>query len=237
MADEYLDPQLERREHDRRFLDELVNSHRRVHEYEEDRDQRWVEYHRREHDNDHNEIESWIKAHADQHAYEQRALDVAIEAEQRRLAAHREAHEAAHAAHEALHLAGQKAHDDAHNADLRAEANAIAAMDKRLESMNQFREQLREQTATFVRVDAFETFREERRRAMESLDANFDKRIDELRALIATEREERRESVGEKKGALDHRAAIFASVGLVGTLLGILIIIMNIWPATPAVLP
>jgi hypothetical protein len=206
---------------DDRYIDELVQSHRTLHSEAEDA-------HSREHGFDHDAVASWIKAHDRTHISEQRAVETAFSAERTVRGVHAEAHLESHQAHEDRFSDQRIAHNERHDAEDRAEVAALAAMDKRLESMNQFREQLRDQTANFVRTDAFEQFRDERRHALEALDQTMDRRFEELRNLIATEREERRESLGVRKGAQDNRSAIYAGVGITGTLLGILIIIMNL---------
>ena len=157
------------------------------------------------------------EAHVGLHVSDRRAVETALEAEQRRLEEHRTAHAAAHEAHSALHDSSNAAHVDQHRAEQRAIEAATTAMDKRLDAMNEFRDQLRDQAASFVRRDQ-----------LESLDASVDRRYEELRSLIATEREERRSNEGARRGINQSTAFIVGAIGLTGTIVGILVVVVNL---------
>jgi biopolymer transport protein ExbB/TolQ len=111
--------------------------------------------------------------------------------------------------------------------------SAQLSMDKRLDQMNEFRDQLREQASTFVRSDTLNAFMTERRQALETMDSTFDKRYEELRNLIAIEREERKGNEGIKRGMGQTTTIIVAAIGLVGTVLGIVIILSNVLTGLP----
>jgi hypothetical protein len=106
-------------------------------------------------------------------------------------------------------------------------------MDKRLDEMNKFREQLRDQAATFVRTDAFESFKDERRHALSTLEDNNDKRIEELRHLIATEREERRASEGAKRGSSATTGSLVTAITVTGAVLAIIVVVLNLLTRAP----
>ncbi len=104
----------------------------------------------------------------------------------------------------------------------RAITLAVASMDKRLDQMNEFRSQLADQVTTFARKES-----------VDALDSATDRRFEELRGLIATEREERRANEGIKRGMGQTTTVIVAAIGLVGTMLGIVIILANVLTTAP----
>jgi len=168
--------------------------------------------------------ERW-ESHDERHANEQKALDVALDADRSRLTDHRVAHEAAHTSHEKLHEAFSEAHKQQHSSESEAVKAAVTAMDRRLDEMNKFREQLRDQAADFARKDALDT-----------LDAQATRQYEELRALIQTEREERRANEGVKRGMSQTTTIIVAAIGVAATLLSIVVILAN-FASTPIVVP
>lgn len=178
-------------------------------------------------------LERERKGHEAQHLSDRTALKTALDAERERLEAHRHAHEAAHAAHEALHENAVDSHVAQHASENRAVMAATVAMDKRLDEMNAFREQLRDQAATFVRRETLDAFIAERRHALEAVGSEIDKRYEELRTLIATEREERRAAEGVRRGVNSSTAVIVAAIGVVGTVLGIIVVVLNLATGTP----
>ena len=161
-------------------------------------------------------------AHSEKHESDKEALETALASEQRRLAAHREAHDAAHAAHEALHDNANITHKDQHVAEYRAVEAAQASMDKRLDTMNEFRDQLRDQAATFVR-----------REALEVLDSYIDRRYEELRSLIGSEREERRANEGNRQGVSGSLGWIIAALGAAATIISIVVVLSNVLTTPP----
>lgn len=171
--------------------------------------------------------------HLEKHGMEQTAVKAALAAEERRLFDHATSHAAAHASHESIHDVTARAHHDQHAAEQRAVEAAVKAMDRRLDSMNEFRDQLRDQAATFIR-----------REQLESFIGQYERAHDEVLALIQTEREERRKnesdhalihsgSEGVKKGMSQTTGIIVAAIGVVGTVLGIIIVISNVLITVP----
>ncbi len=175
------------------------------------------------HDREHDKA---IETHEKQHQLEEKARQVALEAEQRRLEAHREAHAAAHASHEKLHDVALESHMAQHASEAKAVVTAQAAIDKRLEGMNQFRDQLRDQATTFVS-----------REVVAALDAQVDRRFEQIRSDLDTERAERKEQytlgVGQKQGIQQSTAVIIGAISLIGAVLGIIIVLSNVLSARP----
>lgn len=122
-----------------------------------------------------------------------------------------------HKAHADEHRIHERAHEREHVATETAIATATANLDKRLDTMNEFRDQLRDQAATFIRRDQFEAFV-----------AHYERAHDEVLQLVATEREERRANEGKSKGVGQSFGWIIASIGLVGSILGIIIVLSNV---------
>lgn len=158
------------------------------------------------------------KAHDDDHRQLAENLKVAMSAIERERALHVTAHDAAHAAHNREHTLDAKAashQQDAHNKEHSLEATqrdkAEVAIDKRLEGMNEVRSQLKDQTATFARVEVVNALTD-RIIAIEKLDIKGEGRAIGQGAVVAI---------------------IVGAVSLVGTILGILIIVANF--ATKAV--
>lgn len=173
-------------------------------------------------------VEQFLGAHLEKHDLEQQALKLArsadqeavktaLDAEKQRDADHRVAHSAAHDAHEVLHEVTATSHNEQHKAEQRALEAAVISMDKRLDAMNEFRDQLRDQAATFVR-----------RADLEGLEKQTDGKYEELRGLIATEREERRGAEGGRQGASSSIGWIVTAIGAAATILGIVIVVANL---------
>lgn len=90
--------------------------------------------------------------------------------------AHRTAHQREHGQHE-------KEHERDHHATEQAITVAVAALDKRLDSMNEFRATLTSQQATFVRREMLDQYRTEQDKKHDEQAAQ----INELRRQFATE--------------------------------------------------
>lgn len=155
-------------------------------------------------------------AHSEMHEMEGTALNAALEAEQRRLQVHNTAHDHAHNAHEQLHKNALDTHAAQHMMEDKAVDLAQQAMDKRLDGMNEFRDQLRDQASTFVRRDQLEAFI-----------AQYERAHTEVVMLIATEREERRANEGRDRGTSGTIGWIFAGLGALATILSIVIVVAN----------
>jgi hypothetical protein len=109
-----------------------------------------------------------------------------------------------------------QAHADVHAAESQARDKAASAVDKRLEGMNEFRDQLRQQATSFLTISVFETWKEEDRRA-----------TDEIRALIIelqkTDLGSSARSAGQARGQGMVVAAIVGSITLGAVIIGLLI--------------
>lgn len=95
----------------------------------------------------------------------------------------RELMEAHRAAHEREHTQHEKEHERDHHATEQAITVAVAALDKRLDSMNEFRAALTSQQATFVRREMLDQYRSEQDKKHDEQAAQ----INELRRNHATE--------------------------------------------------
>jgi hypothetical protein len=119
-----------------------------------------------------------------------------------------------------------RAHEQVHRAESQARDKAEASVDKRLEGMNEFRDQLRQQASTFLTISVFDAWKEEYRRAH-----------DEMRSLIVELQktdlgsESRRSGLAKGQGAVI--AAIVGAVGFSATLLGLIIIVSNLLTSSP----
>ena len=191
------------------------------------------EAHAEKHDLEASSSERGRVAHAEKHAQEQTAVSTALDAERSRLIDHRTAHDAAHASHEKLHDAFSEAHKQQHAAESDAVMAATSAMDRRLDSMNEFRDQLRDQAATFIR-----------REQLDSFIAQYERAHDEVVQAIRTEREERRSQEaahalihrgeeGVKRGMSASVAIIVGAITLAVTILGAIILVANFATGTP----
>jgi hypothetical protein len=113
-----------------------------------------------------------------------------------------------------------QAHSDVHTAESQARDKAEAAVDKRLEGMNEFRDQLRQQATSFLTISVFETWKEEDRRS-----------TDEIRALIIelqkTDLGSSARSQGMARGQGMVVAAIIGSITVGSLILGLVISVAN----------
>lgn len=124
-------------------------------------------------------------------------------------------------AHIEEHRIHELAHDREHLTTEQAIKTATITLDKRLDGMNEFRDQLRDQAATFIRREQLEAFID-----------RYEKAHDEVLLQIATEREERRANEGAKKGINQSTAVIVGTIGVAATLLTIVIIVINLVAGT-----
>lgn len=171
--------------------------------------------------------EIYLAGHLEKHDMEQEAVTIALAADRSRLEDHRIAHEAAHEAHKDLHRVTEEAHKEQHLAEQRAVLAAQNSMELRLNSMNEFRDQLRDQASTFLRREQLETFV-----------TQYERAHDEVVQQIRTEREERRAAEaahalihrgeeGVKKGMSQYTAIIVGAVGVAATVISVVVIIAN----------
>jgi hypothetical protein len=132
------------------------------------------------------------EAHNDRHDL---AAQLRAETNELRWTAHIRAHEAALEAHRKEHALEATARD-----------KAEAAIDRRLEGMNEVRSQLKEQAATFARIEVVQQLTD-RVIAIEKLDIKGEGRSLGQGAVIAT---------------------IVAAVGFAATLLGLIVVLANV---------
>jgi arginine utilization protein RocB len=114
-------------------------------------------------------------------------------------------------AHADLHDAHDKAHDQEHEMTEQALDKAVNSMDRRLEGMNEFRNTLRDQAATFVRMETYQAL------------------VDRVINI------EKNDKVGEGKslGQGTVIAAIVVGLTITGTIISLVVVIANLLSATP----
>jgi hypothetical protein len=131
---------------------------------------------------------------------------------------HRREHESAEIAHREVHELQSKvgegvvtAYEVRFRLEEKARDTATAAMEKRLEGMNEFRNQLRDQQATFVRREVFDALME-RVTNIEKGDVK---------------------QAGQRIGQGTVIATIVGAITFVGVVLGIVIVLANFATGTP----
>jgi hypothetical protein len=152
-------------------------------------------------------------AHEADHKQLNDGIQVALDAVERERKLHVEAHEAGHIAHTREHALDEKGAtqiNEAHGREHALEADALdkaaAAVDKRLEGMNDVRSQLHDQAATFARVEVVQALTD-RIIAIEKLDIKS-------------------EGKGLGQGAVV--AYIVTAVSVAGAILGIIVVLSNL---------
>lgn len=168
------------------------------------------------------DTDDYRSAHDATHKAEQESVRTALDAEKQRDEDHRIAHSAAHDAHAVLHKVEAQAHKEQHAAEHTAVGVAQASMDKRLDAMNEFRDQLRDQAATFISRSQYDAFVQ-----------HYEKAHDEVLQQVATEREERRANEGSHRGSAASIGWIVTAISVVGAILGIIIVISNVLTSVP----
>lgn len=152
------------------------------------------------------------ESHAQDHTQLAESIRTAIEAVDRERVLHVTAHDAAHAAHNREHSLDEKAstialaaHAKEHSLEKDARDKAEHAIDTRLQTMNEFRAQLKDQASTFARADTVAALTD-RIIAIEKLDIKGE---------------------GKAIGQGTVIAVIIGAVTFIGTILGILIVVAN----------
>lgn len=149
--------------------------------------------------------ERW-EAHRRSHAVLEQNIDKALAGVERERALHVTAHEAAHAANERATQAALIAHAKEHELEAMARDKAEAAVNLRLAAMNEVREQLKEQTATFARVEIVQALTD-RIIAIEKLDIKGE---------------------GKSLGQGAVIAAIVAAIGVSATIVSLVVVLANL---------
>jgi len=127
---------------------------------------------------------------------------------------HSQAHDREHAAHETRH-------QDQAEALIKAEQS----VDKRLESMNEFRDQLREQASRFVTSDAMGVLRSELdRRFTDILDQVLSKHEENRKRIEAIEKTDFKQE-GKGLGQAATVAAILSAIAAIGSVLSIILVL------------
>lgn len=156
------------------------------------------------------------KVHDGIHESERKSVATALAQVERLADVHSEAHKREHLAHE-------QRHDDQTEAVTKAEIS----VDKRLEAMNQIREQLREQAAAFAPAESLALLQRELDRRFADTTKHTDERYEENRRRIEAIEKGDVKQEGKSLGQGATVAIIVGAVSLVGTVLGIVIVLSN----------
>lgn len=139
------------------------------------------------------------------------------------LSDHHREHEVHAAAHEREHIA----HSREHVLNDQSVATAAHSVDKRLESMNEVRQQLRDQTAAFASAERVEQFIKDTDRRFTEASKHTDDKYENNRLRIETLEKGDVKQAGKQMGQGAVVAIIVTAITVVGTILGIIIVIAN----------
>ncbi len=184
-------------------------------------------------------IEGKFQAHKSSHEIEGQAVKTALVAVQELASLHNIAHTREHTAHETRH-------EDQKEALRKAEMT----IDKRVESINGYQAILRDQQATYITRDLSEEKHAEKEKRIEALTVDTNRRFEEVRdeavrtnqemraVLLAQFENLRAAIVNIEKGDVKQEgkslgqgavvALIIGAVSLIGTVLGILVVLSNV---------
>lgn len=142
--------------------------------------------------------------------------------------AHNKLHDVHEAAHEREHQATEQAFAKAETASSEAIGKAETATDKRFSSVNEFREQLRDQAGRLATKDTVETLNKEMDRRFEDASKEYLRRFSDLQAAIVLIEKADVKGEGKQIGRNTMVAVIVTAITIVGTILGIVITIANL---------
>lgn len=169
-----------------------------------------------------NQLGRALTAHEHEHVANELAVKTALASVDQLARLHADAHSREHMAHE-------QRHTDAQEAIIKAETS----IDKRLESLNEFRSQLRDERsdlASSERVGLLEGNID--RRFTETIKHADEKHEDNRRRIEILEKGDIK-SEGKSLGQGAVVAILVTAIGVVGTLLGIVIVIANLVTGAP----
>jgi hypothetical protein len=170
----------------------------------------------------------------------QAALKAALADHHREHGVHAAAHDREHQAHGREHALAEdalvkatSAHHREHAANAEAIRVADSAMNARLASLNEFREQLRDQARTFASIER-----------VEGMAREFDRRVSDAITTAQAWYENNRQRIeaiekgdvkteGKGIGQAGTVASIIAAVTITGAILGILVLVANFMTARP----
>jgi hypothetical protein len=195
-----------------------------------------------------------LKAHEEKHAAEQASARTALEVADRERVQHDEAHKREHHLHGEKHAQADvaiekaldavareraihaEAHQREHEAHQREHAKDAVAIDKaekatdlRFAAANAFREQISDMTRTFATKEALDSHLSESDRRIQDIRATYDRRVEELRNRVELIEKGDVKQEGRGIGQAATVAAIVAAVGFFATLLGIVIVLANVF--------
>jgi hypothetical protein len=111
-------------------------------------------------------------------------------------------------------------HEKLHSQEQEAVRVAVATMDKRLDSMNEFRAQMGDMTRTFATKETVD-------KAVASLEARLSRMEEDTRRRFEEGGRESRVALRPLEDANAGRGAIIAAIAVVGSILAIIVIVMN----------
>lgn len=167
-----------------------------------------------------------LGAHGQKHASEEAAVQTALNAVDKLAVVHADAHYREHLNHEQRHADQQV-----------AVSKAEAAVDKRLETMNGYAGQMREQSRTFATADRVDTLQSALDRRFVDTTKHTDDRYEENRRRIeALEKGDVSVSSKAEGRSLGQGAVlgiIVTAIGVAGTLISIIVVLANIATGKP----
>lgn len=189
------------------------------------------------------EVDARWTAHERHHEQLEKQLEVAHAAATAALKAALADHHREHEVHAAAHDREHFAHQREHTLNDAAVANAAKAVDQRLSGMNEFRDQLRDQARTFATNAEFQQAMAGMGTRLDQIQGALDRRfLDTVKHTDERYEENRRrieaiektdvKGEGKALGQGTVVAIIIGAISLVGTVLGIIIVISNFATAT-----
>lgn len=167
-----------------------------------------------------NEDERW-EQHRREHELIGKAVELALVTREKALSVALDDHHREHLVHES-------AHGREHTATEGALNKAEIATEKRFESVNEFREQLRTQAATLATRELVDQISKDTdRRFVEASKISAERFDTQGRAITVIEKGDVKQE-GKALGQGTVVAIIVGAVGFVGTLLGIVIVLANV---------
>lgn len=180
--------------------------------------------------------EQLTEAHAVAHAREHEATDLALtkahDVTREAIKLGRDSAAELASVHAAAHEREHVAHQHEHVLTEDALKKAATHIDQRLAAMNEFREQLRDQAATFVRrelMDAeFKALAARLETAITGVEQLVSQRAQSNADRITVLEQNQAQAAGRDKGIGTSWAVVLAVVGLVGGLIGIVVFVLSL---------
>lgn len=128
-------------------------------------------------------------AHAHEHAANDKAVETALASVDKLATIHTQSHSREHDAHQREHALHTDFHTTEHQMTQRALEKADSTLERRLEGMNEFRDQLERQSGNFVTRETHETFVKERTEKLDTALATINEKYDSLLNAVVNRHE------------------------------------------------